>query len=505
MLETNDALSETLCAAVAADSINNGMKEFVGKDFLERDFPLPCWISTKTAVFVSGKSCVRRIGVLTRDAFEEFLRLRIMDPVPAFFRNNHEKTDFVPGKTAIPVSGRCYDATDIRALLDASLDFWLTAGRFANAFEALFPKVLGRSKALLVNSGSSANLIALSALMSPMLGDRALKPGDEVITLAAGFPTTVNPILQNGLVPVYVDIDVPTYNIDPDCLDTAVTAKTRAVFLAHTLGNPFQADRVASFARKHHLWMIEDCCDALGSEFMGRPVGAFGDIATVSFYPAHHITTGEGGCVVMDEQLLYTIALSLRDWGRDCRCAPGQDNACGKRFSTQFGELPRGYDHKYVYSHIGYNLKITDMQAAIGLSQLEKLKAFIQKRRDNFQILRSGLDNLAGNLILPEPTRASSPSWFGFPISLPLASRFSRHELISFLESRKIATRLLFGGNLLRQPAYIGKAHRKVGRLERTDFVMNNTFWIGVYPGLTEEMLSFVIDSFQDFFRGRRV
>ena len=409
---------------------------------------------------------------------------------------------FVPGETPVPVSGKVFDGEEIRFLLDASLDFWLTTGRFAEQFQRDFARWMGVRHCFLVNSGSSANLVALSALTSYKLGDRALKPGDEVITCAAGFPTTVNPIIQNRLVPVFLDAHIPTYNMDASRLEEALSPRTRAIMVAHTLGNPFDLERIAAFAREHNLWLIEDTCDAVGAEYNGRKVGTFGDIATVSFYPAHHITMGEGGAVLTKHARLKPIIESFRDWGRDCWCEPGKDNTCGKRFEWQLGELPCGYDHKYTYSHIGYNLKLTDMQAAVGLAQLQKLPEFIVRRRENFETLRALLEPLSEFLILPEATPAAEPSWFGFPITVRDTSPVSRNDLVQYLEEKKIGTRLLFGGNLLRQPAYLEVEHRRVGEMHAADQIMHNTFWVGVYPGLTTEMLAFIARSIQDVLRG---
>jgi len=424
------------------------------------------------------------------------LRKRILALVAEYSKVIHAPTAFVAGESAVPVAGRVFDGEDVQCLVDASLDFWLTAGRFADQFERLLAEWFGVRCATLVNSGSSANLLAISALTSPRLGSRRLLPGDEVITVAAGFPTTVNPIVQNGLVPVFVDVSIPTYNIDVAMLEAAKSERTRAVVLAHTLGNPFDVAAVTAFVRKHDLWLVEDCCDAAGATFDGRKVGTFGDLATLSFYPAHHITTGEGGCVLTDKPLLQTIVESFRDWGRDCWCDPGKENTCGKRFDWQLGGLPRGYDHKYTYSHIGYNLKMTDMQAAIGVSQIGKLPEFIAARRANYQLLREGLKDLQKWFILPEATPKADPSWFGFPLAIRRETPFSRNRLIAFLESRKIATRLLFGGNLLRQPAYREVKHRVVGSLANTDFIMSQTLWLGLYPGLTPEMIGYVLDTF---------
>jgi CDP-6-deoxy-D-xylo-4-hexulose-3-dehydrase len=420
------------------------------------------------------------------------LRAQIQNLVAAYAAEQWQERPFVPGSTPVPVSGKVFDGEDVQHLVDASLDFWLTTGRFARDFERNFAAWWGRQHCMLVNSGSSANLLALTALTSPQLGDRRLKPGDEVITCAAGFPTTVSPILQNGLIPVFVDAHIPTYNADPDQLEAAVGPHTRAIMLAHTLGNPFDLDAVMTLAKKHDLWIIEDCCDAVGAEYRGRKVGTFGDLATVSFYPAHHITMGEGGAVLTDNPKLKKLVESFRDWGRDCWCEPGMDNTCNKRFDWQLGDLPHGYDHKYTYSHLGYNLKLTDMQAAVGLSQLRKLDGFIATRRRNFEHLHHRLKPLESILILPEATPHTSPSWFGFPITLREDAPVTRNALVRQLESRKIGTRLLFGGNLLRQPAFKDTPRRIIGDLATSDAIMNRTFWVGVYPGLTEPMLDYI-------------
>ena len=429
------------------------------------------------------------------------IRQQIAELVKRYYESEFSAREFIPGKTPVPVSGRVFDETEIQYLVDSSLDFWLTTGRFADQFEREFAEHVGVKHALLVNSGSSANLLAVSALTSPNLGERQLKPGDEVITVAAGFPTTVNPIIQNNLVPVFVDVSIPTYNIDADLLENAVSDKTRAIILAHTLGNPFDLQKVAGFAKKYNLWLIEDCCDALGSTYSGRTVGQFGDISTFSFYPAHHITMGEGGCVATSNTELKIILKSLRDWGRDCWCETGHDNACGKRFERQHGDLPVGYDHKYVYSHIGYNLKITDMQAAIGVAQLKKLEGFLRIRKQNHDHLQNGLKTLQRYLILPRPVDNSEPAWFGFPITVSADAPFTRNELLKYLDSRRIATRLLFGGNLIKQPAYRQAKYRVAGELASTDRVMNSTFWIGNYPGLTTDMLDYVITEIMTFIR----
>jgi CDP-6-deoxy-D-xylo-4-hexulose-3-dehydrase len=424
------------------------------------------------------------------------LRNRILALVADYHEAAFANEKFVPGETPIPVSGRVFDQTDMQFLVDSALDFWLTAGRFAAKFERAFARFLGVRTATLVNSGSSANLLALTALTSPKLGDRQLRPGDEVITVAAGFPTTVNPIIQNGLVPVFVDVGVPTYNVDARLLEEALSSRSRAIILAHTLGNPFNLSAVTDFAGRHNLRLIEDCCDAVGSTYNGAHVGTFGDLATVSFYPAHHITMGEGGCVLTETPLLKTIVESFRDWGRDCWCDPGKQNTCGKRFNWQVGELPCGYDHKYTYSHVGYNLKMTDMQAAVGVAQLKKLPAFIERRRENFRALRERLCDLEEFFILPEPTPGSDPSWFGFPLAVRPGGPLTRNAIIEHLDYRKIGTRLLFAGNLVRQPAYKDVRYRVAGKLDNTDFVMNHVFWIGVYPGITADMLDYVAETF---------
>ena len=424
------------------------------------------------------------------------LRERILALVAEYHAEAFAAPPFIPGETPIPVAGRVFDSAEMQSLVDSALDFWLTTGRFAAQFEEQFARFMGIRSAALVNSGSSANLVALAALTSAKLGKRALKPGDEVITVAAGFPTTVNPIIQCGLIPVFVDIEIPTYNVDVARLEQALSPRTRAIALAHTLGNPFNVDAVMEFVRRHELWLVEDCCDAVGAEYRGRQVGTFGDLATTSFYPAHHITMGEGGCVLTNTPLLKTLVESFRDWGRDCWCDPGKDNTCGKRFDWQLGALPYGYDHKYIYSHIGYNLKATDMQAAVGVAQLGKLSYFIEARRGNFARLREGLRDLEEFFVLPEPTPGSMPSWFGFPLLVRAGAPFTRTDLIRVVDARKIGTRLLFGGNLVRQPAYRDLAYRVAGSLENTDQVADRLFWIGVYPGLTPRMLDYVVDSF---------
>src|SRR5689334_22979796 len=410
---------------------------------------------------------------------------------------------FLPGESWVPVSGRVFDATELQYLIDASLDFWLTTGRFASQFEREFARTVGVRHAILCNSGSSANLLATSALTSWKLGDRQLQPGDEIITVAAGFPTTVNPAIQHGLVPVFLDVDLGTYDIDVTRLEEAISPRTRAIILAHTLGNPFNVDAVMALAKRHGLWVIEDSCDALGSTYRGKHAGTFGDLATVSFYPAHHITMGEGGCVLTNAPKMKTILESFRDWGRDCWCEPGKENTCGKRFDWQLGELPHGYDHKYIYSHIGYNLKATDMQAAVGVAQLRKLPRFIEARKKNFAAIREALSGSEEHFILPEPTPHSDPSWFGFPMMVRDDAPFLRRDIVEYLATKKIATRQLFAGNLLRQPAYRDIPHRVVGELANTDIVMQGTFWLGVYPGITDTMVDYVVDTVRQFLKSR--
>lgn len=434
---------------------------------------------------------------MTADA----LRARILELVAEYHAAKHP-----PGRKSgppVPISGRVFDADEMVHLIDASLDFWLTAGDYAAEFEAKFARYLGVHDAMLCNSGSSANLLAISALTSRVLGERRLRPGDEVITVAAGFPTTVNPILQNRCVPVFLDIELGTYDIDTRLLEEAVGPRTRAIMLAHTLGNPFDLDAVMAVARRHDLWVIEDNCDALGSSYRGRLTGSFGHLATSSFYPAHHITMGEGGCVLSNSAKLSKLVKSFRDWGRDCWCDPGKDNTCGKRFDWMVGDPPQPYDHKYLYSHIGYNLKLTDMQAAVGVAQLKKLPTFIEARKRNWRLLHQGLQPLQEYLLLPEPTAGSDPSWFGFLITVRPNAPFSRDELVQYLDEHEIATRPLFAGNLLRQPAYRDIPHRVVGTLANTDAAMQRTFWVGVYPGISGNMVQYIVDRFVEFVKCR--
>jgi CDP-6-deoxy-D-xylo-4-hexulose-3-dehydrase len=425
-------------------------------------------------------------------------REQILDLVKDYAAEKLAGRDFVPGETPVPVSGKVLDPADFSAVVDATLDGWFTAGRWHSDFEEKLAGYVGARSALFVNSGSSANLVALSGLTSPKLGRRALQKGDEVLTVAAGFPTTVNPIIQNGLRPVVVDVELGTYDAIADRLREAIGPKTRAIMMAHTRGNPVNLDVVQELCKEHRLWLVEDSCDALGSTYRGQRTGSFGDTATVSFYPAHHITTGEGGAVFVKSPLVRKQVESFRDWGRDCYCETGQDNTCGKRFGWQLGDLPLGYDHKYTYSHIGYNLKATDMQAALGVSQLDKIDGFVEARKENFRYLTSRLEGTEG-LILPVATPNSDPSWFGYPITLDPEHPADREELMQFLEERKIGTRLIFAGNLTKQPAYRDVDFRVVGDLTNTDIVMNRSFWIGTYPGLTKPMLDFVADSILEF------
>lgn len=431
------------------------------------------------------------------------LKRKIQKQVKDWYELKHNASNvpFIPGHTYIPVSGKVYDEEEMMMLTEACLDFNLTCGKYTRQFEGSIEKLLGVNYAMFVNSGSSANLLAISALTSPKLGKRAIKPGDEVITVAAGFPTTVNPILQNGLKPVFIDIELDTYNINISQLEKAICPKTKAIFIAHTLGNPFEVDKIAALAKEHGLWFIEDCCDAFGTKYKGKYAGTYSDISTLSFYPAHHITTGEGGAVLTNNPLLHKIITSFRDWGRDCWCEPGSDNCCGNRFNHQLGTLPVGYDHKYTYTHIGYNLKATDMQAAIGVAQLKKLPYFTNKRKENFAILHKLLKKYEQWLILPTTSDVADVSPFGFLITVKEDAGFSRNELTKFLEDNQIGTRLLFAGNIMRQPAYENIECRIIGDLKNTDFVMNNTFWIGVYPGINEEMIEYMANKIGKFIK----
>lgn len=430
----------------------------------------------------------------------EALRGQISDLVEQYAEKALAHSDFEPGNTVIPPSGKLIGSRELQFMVEASLDGWLTTGRFNDAFQEKLAAFIGVQHLITVNSGSSANLVAFSSLTSPSLGDRAIRKGDEVIGVAAGFPTTVNPIVQFGAVPVFVDVDMKTHNIDATLIEAAITPKTKAIMLAHTLGNPFELRKVRDLCDKHNLWLVEDCCDALGATYEGKMVGTWGDIGTLSFYPAHHLTMGEGGAVFTNNPQLKLIAESFRDWGRDCYCAPGCDDTCGKRFGQQFGGLPHGYDHKYVYSHLGYNLKITDMQAACGLAQLERIDSFIAARRQNFEFLRRRLSSLEEFLEFTEPTTNSDPSWFGFPITLKENSGTTRLDLLKFLDQHRIGTRLLFAGSLIKQPYFTQVEYRVHGELKNTDRTMNQTFWIGVQPALRPEMYEFVGEKLEEFF-----
>ena len=429
------------------------------------------------------------------------LKSQILDLVKQYCETEHKKPKFIAGQSPVPVSGKDYDYSDMQNLVESGLDFWLTTGRFNREFEKTLARFLGTQHVLTCNSGSSANLLALTALTSHLLKDKALKAGDEVITCATGFPTTINPILINNLVPVFLDVDIPSYNMDITKLEEAITPKTKAIMVAHTLGNPFELEKIKAIADKYNLFLIEDTCDALGAEYNGQKVGTFGDIGTLSFYPAHHITMGEGGAVFTNRSVLKRALESIRDWGRDCYCEPGKDNTCNKRFCQQLGDLPFGYDHKYTYSHVGYNLKITDMQASVGLSQLKHLPKFIEKRQENFDILFNGLKEFEEFFILPKVSPKAKPSWFGFPITIKPNATFARNKLVEFLDENKIGTRLLFGGNLLKQPYMKNQNYKIVGDLKNSDIVVNNTFWIGVYPGLGAEELNFVLGIFRKFLK----
>ena len=468
---------------------------------LEKSLEIPLGINLNSRLIIEEEDIKGKAGEINRPCLEKLWRSDFSRRAGQFYNLFHTPQSFEHGKTAVACSGKVYDEKEIINIIDASLDFWLTTGRYASIFEEKLANFLGVRHCLLTNSGSSANLLAVSTLTSSKLGDRQLKSGDEVITVAAGFPTTVTPIVQNRLVPVFVDVDLETYNVDAEKLEAAVSPKTRAIILAHTLGNPFNLDVVTEIARKHHLWLIEDNCDALGSTYKGRYTGTFGDLSTLSFYPAHHITTGEGGAVLTSEPLLKRVVESFRDWGRDCWCPPGKDNTCGRRFACQLGELPGGYDHKYTYSHFGYNLKITDMQAAVGVAQLAKLAGFAGMRRKNFQQLYTGLQNYEDVLILPKATENTDPCWFGFPLTVRAGASFTRQQLVQHLENHHIRTRLLFAGNILKQPAFQGVHYRVAGELKNTDLIMERTFWIGVYPGLGQKEINYVLDTFDQFIR----
>jgi CDP-6-deoxy-D-xylo-4-hexulose-3-dehydrase len=456
-------------------------------------------------LIVSPKLFVAKIGSIEPEKIENILRMIAAHQTETFYKTVHkpiQHKEFIQGQDHISYAGRVYDEKEMISLVDSALDFWLTAGRYAKQFEEELANFLGLKYCLLTNSGSSANLLAISALTSPKLGERRLKPEDEVITTACGFPTTVSPIIQNNLIPVFIDVDLGTYNIQVDIIEEAVTEKTKAIFIPHTLGNPAELDKIVEIVKKHDLWFIEDNCDAIGSKYKGKYTGTFGHISTCSFYPAHHITMGEGGAVLTNDLLLKKIIASFRDWGRDCYCEPGHDNTCGKRFGWQLGKLPFGYDHKYIYSHIGYNLKITDMQAAIGVEQLKKLPGFIEQRKENFTSLYKFFKQYEKYFVLPKTEKNSEPCWFGFPLLVKEETSFDRNEIVRYLEENKIATRMLFGGNLTKQPAYKNTKYRISGNLKNTDLVMNNLFWIGVYPGITEEKMDYIIMVMNKFLKG---
>lgn len=431
----------------------------------------------------------------------ENIKQEIFKNVKKYYELQYANKEFIPGKSKINYAGRVFDEKEIISLVDSALEFWLTTGRFAEKFEKEFADFLGVKFCSLTNSGSSANLLALSSLTSPKLGDKKVKQGDEVITAACGFPTTLNPIIQNNLVPVFIDIELGSYNIKADDIEKAISEKTKIIFIPHTLGNPANLSKITKIVEKYKLWFIEDNCDALGSRYNDKYTGTFGHISTFSFYPAHHITMGEGGAVCTNDLLLRNLINSFRDWGRDCWCEPGHDNTCGKRFTQKFGDLPYGYDHKYVYSHVGYNLKLTDMQAAIGVEQLKKLPSFIEKRKQNFDFLYNFLKNYKKHILLPEWKEESDVSWFGFPILIKEVAPFSRSDIVNYLEENKIATRMLFGGNLLKQPAYEGIKYRTIGNLENSDLVMKNLFWIGVYPGIDFERINYIKAILNNFFK----
>ncbi len=431
------------------------------------------------------------------------IRSEILNLVKEYQTVKFAKKEFIPGETPVRYAGRVFDEKEMVSLVDSSLDFWLTAGRFAEEFESELAVFLDLEYAMLVNSGSSANLCAFSALTSHLLGEKRLKPGDEVISVAAGFPTTVNPIIQNGMIPVFVDVDLGTYNINIEQLKKAISPKTRAIFLAHTLGNPYNLDAIMELVKKHDLWLVEDCCDALGSTYKNKKLGTFGHVASFSFYPAHHITMGEGGAVATNDELIARAVKSIRDWGRDCYCNGGENNTCGKRFTGKYGDLPTGYDHKYVYSHIGYNLKVTDMQAAIGVEQLKKLPEFCQKRRNNFKLWTEGLKKWEDKFILPVATEGADPAWFAYPVTVKENAGFTRTELTNYLDANKVETRNLFAGNMLKQPAYLNIQKRVTSSLENTDLIMNNTFFLGTFPGLTKEQIDYTIQTVEKFIKSR--
>lgn len=469
------------------------------EDLCEGSIKSTCIIRSHKLALVDERLC-KRVARIGTKKLDEILRNLVAILTKSHFNNIHSAPSlFAPGISYIHYSGRVYDEDEMISLVNSALDFWLTAGKFAKQFETEFAKFLGVKHCILTNSGSSANLLAISALTSPKLGGKMLKPGDEIITTACAFPTTVNPIVQNNLIPVFIDVDVGTYNIQADRIEEALSDRTRAIFIAHTLGNPFDMDNVLEICKKYNIWLIEDNCDALGSKYKGKYTGGFGHISTFSFYPSHHITMGEGGALVTNDAQLKRLIESFRDWGRDCWCEPGHDNTCCKRFGWQLGNMPFGYDHKYIYSHIGYNLKVTDMQAALGVAQLKKLPGFIKARKRNWGLLYEGLKKYEDYFILPNATDKSDPSWFGFLLTVKENAPFSRNEITNYLEENKIATRLLFSGNIIRHPSFENVKYRSYDNLKNTDFIMNNTFWIGVYPGLTNDMINYILAKFDEF------
>jgi CDP-6-deoxy-D-xylo-4-hexulose-3-dehydrase len=471
-------------------------------DLIEGELCQKYFINTEKQFLAKIDSVLSKLGKINVKKMDEIIRNVAYHTVEKHYLVVHKRVDeFVEGQTYVRYAGRVYDSEEMKALLDSCLDFWLTSGRFAKQFEREFASFMQRRYCILTNSGSSANLLAISALTSKKLGERRLNPGDEILTTACAFPTTINPIVQNNLIPVFLDVDLGTYNIQADKVETALTDKTKAIICAHTLGNPFDLEIIQKICAKYNLWLIEDNCDALGSSYDGRLTGTFGEVATFSFYPPHHMTMGEGGALVTNDAHLKTVIESFRDWGRDCWCEPGSDNTCNKRFKWQLGTLPYGYDHKYVYSHIGYNLKITDMQAAVGTAQLKKLPHFINARKKNWQLLYKGLKKYEKYFVLPEATKKADPSWFGFVLTVKEDAPFTRNDITAFLEKNNVATRLLFSGNIVRHPSFEGVKYRVFGKLENTDFIMNKTFWIGVYPGLTESMINYVLDMFANFMK----
>ncbi len=472
--------------------------------------PFKSFLRMDKVFLLSGGIVLKELARLNRRAMADIHRKMILQGIPDFYSPAHAQEPFIPGKTPVRYAGRVFDEKEIQAAVEASLDFWLTEGRFAEEFQAELAAKVGTEYAILANSGSSANLLAITALTSHLLGERRLKPGDEVITVAAGFPTTVNPIILNGLISVFVDVDIPTYNVVTDQIAEAISPKTRAIFIAHTLGNPFNLAEVLKIVKKHDLFLVEDCCDALGSTYtVNDPspktsfVGTYGRIATFSFYPAHHITLGEGGVVLTSDETVARAVRSLKDWGRDCYCGPGENNTCGRRFSGKYGDLPQGYDHKYVYSHIGYNLKATDIQAAIGVEQLKKLDRFCAARRENFKRWTAGFQKYEDRFILPQATEGGDPAWFAFPVTVHETAGFTRTDLTNYLSEHLVGTRNLFSGSLLRQPAYLHIPHRKIGDLPNTDRIMNDSFFLGTFPGIGREQIDYTMNVIDEFIKNK--